>query len=477
MLLRFVVEPEKKVSVVYDVDVAVAGAGVSGVFAAIAAARNGADTVLIDRFGTVGGNMGPGLIAGGSLTGWPIKHMLGPGLGGFAGIPKEFIERHAALGGGSIPPYSQNQYLRDSNVASYVSLKMLEESGVKLILSSYVADPILEGKLARGIFVENKSGRQAIRAKVVIDATGEADVARRAGAPIIYPKTSYHETDGHAPTGMGLFFALGGVDWAEYESYKGDQQKPSEEDVGWSKDTLGFVPPGHLLPLVRKAWESGEYRIVQEIDGLGSVRSGELARMHGGDGLAWGRIGPERREEISAGDGLHISKLEAKVRMYIFETAQFWKRNVPGFGNSYLLCVAPFFGARGGPCIEGEYTVTMDDVKAGRRFPDVLFIFDHIRPGGAYVGNWTDFPYRAMLPRKVDGLLAVGRSASCIPDTLLRGRMMVMHMGQAGGTAAALAVKNRVAPRELDVKELQGTLLEAGFYLGDRSRLRELGLG
>ncbi len=471
------IEPGKKVPVIYDVDVAVAGGGVSGVFAAIAAARNGADTVLIDRFGTVGGNMGPGFIAGGSLSGWPVRHMLGPGLGGFAGIPKEFIERHAALGGGCIPPYSQGQYLRDSNVASYVGLKMLEESGVRLMLSSYIADPILEGNRIQGVFVESKSGRRAVRAKVVIDATGEADVARRAGAPILYPKTSYHEMDAHAPTGMGLFFALGGVDWEEYAAYRRAHGKPSEQDLNWSREALGFVPPGHLLPLMRKAWESGEYRIVQEIDGLGRLRSGELSQMHGADGLAWGRLGPERREEISAGDGLHISKLEAKVRMYIYESAQFWKRHVPGFGNSYLLCIAPFFGARGGPCIEGEYTVTMDDVKAGRRFPDVLFIFDHVTPGGAYVGNWTDFPYRAMLPRKLDGLLASGRSASCIPDTLLRGRMMVMHMGQAAGTAAALAVKDRVTPKELKVKELQGMLLEAGFYLGDGARLRELGLG
>jgi len=118
----------------------------------------------------------------------------------------------------------------------------------------------------------------------------------------------------------------------------------------------------------------------------------------------------------------------------------------------------------------------MEDVKAGRRFPDVLYIFDHVEPGGAYLGKWTDFPYRAMLPKKVDGLLAVGRSASCIPDTLLRSRPMVMHMGQAGGTAAALAVKNHVTPRELNVKELQETLLDEGFYPGDRARLKELGL-
>ena len=209
--MSFVTEPEKHVPIVYDVDVAVAGSSVSGVFAALAAARNGAETVLIDRFGSVGGNIGPGMICNGTLaSGQPhvkagYQASVFPG---FMGIPKEFIERHVALGGGCIPPYSECHYLMDSNIASYTALKMLEESGVNLLLSTYAADPILEGNSVKGIFIENKSGRQAVKAKVVVDATGEADVAKRAGVPILYPKTIYHEIDGHAPTGMGLPFVL-----------------------------------------------------------------------------------------------------------------------------------------------------------------------------------------------------------------------------------------------------------------------------
>ncbi len=90
--------------------------------------------------------------------------------------------------------------------------------------------------------------------------------------------------------------------------------------------------------------------------------------------------------------------------------------------------------------------------------------------------KWVDVPYRVMLPRKIDGLLAVGRSASGIPDTLLRNRMAVKHMGQAGGTAAAIAARKGISPRELDVRELQRALLDAGFYLGPPARLKELGL-
>ena len=352
------------------------------------------------------------------------------------------------------------------------------------MLSAYVADPILTDNTVQGIFVENKSGRQAVKAKVVVDATGEADVARRAGAPILYPKTRYHEIDGHAPTGMGLSFVLGGVAWEKYEAY-GKEYTPSEEDIQWSKETLGaqkterFIR-GHILTFIREAWEKGAYRI-PEIE-LGEVKIGisiGIGKLKD-EGLAGGSVAPARVEEINIGDGLHISKLEAKLRMCIFETVQFYKQYVPGFENAYVLLIAPFLGARGGPCIEGEYTLTMEDCKAGRRFDDVIYLYGEFRAlrttceQGAC--KWTDVPYRVMLPKKVDGLLAVGRSASGIPDTLLRNRMAVKHMGQAGGTAAALCAKQDNSPKELDVKELQSVLLDAGFYLGDRARLKELGL-
>jgi hypothetical protein len=183
---------------------------------------------------------------------------------------------------------------------------------------------------------------------------------------------------------------------------------------------------------------------------------------------------------LDAGDGLHISALEVKLRARIFETFYFWKQYVPGFEAACLLCIAPFLGCRGGPCIKGDYTLTMDDCRAGKRFEDVIYIYGEFRAlrytceRGAC--KWVDVPYRVMLPQKVDGLLAVGRCASGIPDTLLRNRMAVKVMGQAGGTAAALAAKRGIPPRQLEVKELQDLLLDAGFYLGDRHRLKELGL-
>jgi hypothetical protein len=123
----------------------------------------------------------------------------------------------------------------------------------------------------------------------------------------------------------------------------------------------------------------------------------------------------------------------------------------------------------------------MEDCRAGRKFGDVVYVYGEFRAlrWSAEQGDvrWVDVPYRVMVPRAVDGLLAVHRSASGKPDTLLRNRMAVKVMGQAGGTAAAICARRGITPRELDARELQLSLLDQGFYLGDRHRLRELGLG
>jgi len=489
----FVVEPQKRVPVAYDVDVVVAGAGVAGVFAAIAAARNGARTVLVDRFGSVGGNIGPGLICGGCLASGrphPKAPWNAPVYPGLLGIPREFLERHASLGGESVPPYSRNHYLKDSNIATYVMLKMLDEAGVRPILSAYAADPIKEGDMVRGLFVETKSGRQAVKAAVVIDATGEADVSRRAGAPVLHPKDEYHEVDGHGPIGMGMVFVVTRVDWQRFDEFN-HSHPLSDEDLKWAQETLGekevklIRARSPLLSCIRQACNDGDYPKLTVIEGLGQAVFSLLKKTQStysceSEGYAWGAVGPPRTEKLDVGDGLQMSDVEFRLRMLIFERLQFYHKYVPGFENAYLLMVAPYLGARGGVCIEGEYTLTMDDCKAARRFDDVVYLYGEFRALKYTCEQgepaWVDMPYRVMLPKKVDGLLAVGRCASGIPDTLLRNRLAAKYMGQVGGMAAAMAAREGVSPKRIDVKKLQRALLDAGFHLGDRHRLKELGL-
>jgi len=487
-LTEYVIEPEKRVTVIHDVEVAVAGGGVSGAFAAMAASMHGASTLLIERFGNLGGNIGPGMICQGHMSSGqphpkaPYEAGIYPG---FMGLAKEFIERYRDLGGGCLPPDSPCHYPRDSNIASYVMGKMLEEKGVELMLSTYASDPIVNGDRVRGIFVEGKSGRRAVRAEVVIDATGDVDVVRRAGAPIMRPRQEYQEQDGHSPTGMGFSFVIGGIDWERYLPYE-RQHPPSEGDIQWARDSLGEekarkFEKSSVLGFLKRAWAEGKYGR-QEIQ-IGGSKVGTKVSFSriGEEDLAWGLAAPERVEALDVGDSGQISILEAKLRAYVFETVQVFRDYMPGFEDAYLLTIAPYLGSRGGPCIEGEYTLTLDECKAAKRFDDVIYLYGEFRAlrHTCEEGEcrWTDVPYRVMVPKRIDGLLCTGRSASGIPDTLLRNRMAVKHMGEACGTAAALCVRKKVAPRDLDVRELQRVLLDSGFYLGDDGRLRELGLG
>ena len=437
-------EPAREIPVVYDVDVAVAGGGVSGVNAALAAARGGADTVLIERQNVLGGNYGPGWRPPGGRREAIKKPREEPT--GFVGLTAEILKRLEAFGMGQTGPtvHGAKNWMTESMATEYILLKILQESGVKLMLDTFASDPMRENGSIRGLLVENKSGRGAVRAKVLIDATGEADLARRAGAPIIYPDASYHEMDLHAPTGVGGQYAILGIDWERYGAYlESEPEEPEEPEE----------PNPIKVPIPR--WQV--------------------------DGIAFGMTGrkPPLEPGIDVGDGLHISELEEAFHISVFEKVQRWKKELPGFERAELLAITPFLGARGGPCIEGEHVVTMDDVLAGRQFPDNLyvFIFRPPRPVGTRPpSKWTELPYRCMVPKGIDGLLCTGRSASSIPDTLLRKRHMIGMMGQAAGTAAAMCAAQGVAPRDLDVQPLQRTMLAAGFHLGSDERLWELGL-
>jgi len=484
------VEVKKSVPVVSQVDVLVVGSGIAGSTAAITAAREGARTMVVDRFGYPGGNMGPGLIGGAPNLELP-QSMAKTGL---PGIPGELVRRCEKYCNAQL----FNHYFRDSQVISSVLLKMMQEGGVKLMVNTYAADPIMEENKVIGLLVENKSGTQAIKAKVTIDATGDADVAFRAGAPLDNGSSLFH---------AGIYFAMGNVNVEKYEKvfFRRDLKK---EDLNWAENIAGkrleHLKP--LIPYYRKAWESGEYQFIQKIDNRWSIlcdhgifrsisgvqyvpdplRKGKYGVL----GALVGVWGPRDKQNVeTSGSASLMNKLEVSSRIYIFETAQFLRKYVPGFEESYLHFVAPYFHARGGRSIISEYSLTMKDLEQERRHDDVIFLscvpnfprgFDRVVTGEEVYGytpeKTFDFPYRQLLPKKIEGLLAAGRSAIIQPP-VTRVRWMVFLMGQAAGAAAALAARKGVIPRELNVRELQ-RLLYHNYQvpLGDEKRLRELGL-
>ena len=444
-----VTEPEKKIPVIYDVDVAIAGGGIAGTIAALAAARNGAKTLVIDRFGSFGGNMGPGMFGGGSMhyalqDDEALVNKIGLG-----GIPEEFLRRiifsrpnadgiteemckeleSARLNvpelrvgaGGGLPGYAI-----DSHAASHVAFRMMAESEVQMLLSVYVADPIMEGSKVNGVTVETKSGRLAVKAKVVIDATGEGDVAFRAGAPML-----------NRSPNCGVAFAIKGVDWETYQKH------------GNPKEADGF-------------------HYVREIADYPKAGVG-IGLKPPKDDICFGRTGGGA-EGIDFSDAKQITLIEREHREHVFEYAAFMRKHARGFENSYLLFVAPYLGARGGRTIDPVQRVTNADLMAHRKFDDVIYIYFHDKSP-----DFCDVPYRIMLPKQIDGLLAAGRSGLYYGPNF-RQRWSVMLNAQAAGIAAAFSVAEGVEPRNLDVKKLQKALVKLGCPLGDERRIKELGL-
>ncbi|MEW6751782.1 MAG: FAD-dependent oxidoreductase [Candidatus Latescibacterota bacterium] len=443
--------PARSVPVVHEVDVVVAGGGVAGIIAAVAAARFGARTLLVESFACLGGNMGPGLFAGGSLH--LALHNPEAFPRGLGGIPAEFNRRVVEGEDRRVG----SDYFRDSAAVAAVAQRMLEEAGAQVLLSAVVCDVILPGGAVRGVFVETKSGTLAVRSRAVIDCTGTADVADRAGAGVVeLPENP----------SMGIHFALACVDWAAYQQALAARGPLSPEDQAW----VDSHAPGStaFLPWARQAWEAGEFRIVDSVLGFATLEV-TLKAPSGDPPLAHCRTRVNGR--FHPGDALALSRIQQAMYPWVHDFARFVRARVPGFERSYLHTVSPYFHARGGKSLDSVYVVTHADVERGARFDDVVFLFyNDKRPG------CCDIPYRMLLPRTVDGLLAAGRSA-VRRGPQIRQRHSLQLMGQAAGVAAALAVEQGVEPRQVDVHRLQRALHALGCELGGEERLRQLGIG
>jgi hypothetical protein len=311
---------------------------------------------------------------------------------------------------------------------------------------------------------------------VVVDATGDADVAARAGAPV---------SDGSSLFGPGLYFSLANVDIKRFVDQVADVE-PDEADVEWMQQQapglIGRSPyTTALARYYRAAWEADEYRFFRDVPDLGQVfcdhgifrsvvgvqyrrdplRAGKCGLIGAMVGYRSSGAGP------TSGSPEVMTALETASRRFAFETARFLVRRVPGFEKAYLHMVSPYFGCRGGRSFIPRYRLTPEDVSEGRRHDDVVFL------GGThairaqtgrdanveYAGTF-DWPYRQLLPQQIDGLLGAGRACIVPPPHGLRIRWQMLMTGQAAGVAAALSSARDVAPGELDVSALQSVLRE-----------------
>jgi hypothetical protein len=396
-------------TIVARYEVVVGGGGPSGVIAALAAARSGANTLLIERYGFLGGNGTAGLMT--CYNGF--RNQRPPeALQTVKGIPAEYIAEIVRLGGvadaDSYPkpfhdvttgdiPYCVGY---DPEAAKVAALNMIKKEGVTLLLHSWIVGPMLDGSRVTGVVVESKSGRQAIAADVVIDATGDGDIAARAGAPFMQPVE--YGTGNRMP--MTLMYRLGGVPSSAKGSY-------------------------------------------------GGIRIGDRV-------VRWG---PQFQ-----GDGLNVQDLteaEVETRLSLWDQVQ-EMREKPGMNSLYLMETATNVGVRETRRILGEYVVTEQDAIKGTRFLDVIAISSNPMP--SYHGKrfffehpGFDIPYRSLVPQKIDGLVLTGRCISCEQGPFQSARSMApaMAIGHASGCAAAIAARDNVPPRKLDVKMLQELLM------------------
>jgi hypothetical protein len=457
--LEFYREEARDIPIAHRADVIVVGGGVAGVSAAIASARTGAGTLLIERYGALGGNLTIGLLeASMSFHDRQGKQLIG-------GIPDEIIQRLKAAGGtvghvvddvgyaGTVTPY-------DPEELKMVCLDMTQEAGVRLLLHTWVVRAVRSGDRLTGVLIENKSGRQLVEAKVFVDCSGDADVAALAGVEFVKGR----EGDGLTQP-MSILFKLGNV---EVDGVLAYVESHPEDFKTWDR-VLSRLRTSKSIHL----WGFGSILEKGYADGALPFHRTE---MHV-------QIDPERGEAIInatrfAGDGTKaedLTRAEIALRGQVKALVAHMKAACPGFGRSYLMTTAMGAQVRETRRIVGEYTLTKEDVVEGTPFADTVvlsgFPADLHNPTGTgmefHITKTHQIPYRCLVPKIVDGLLVAGRCVSGTREALgaIRQTAPAMAMGQAAGTAGALSVLTQCAPRALSVELLRNELRKAAVIL------------
>ena len=424
---------EKSVTVPsFQWDVIIAGAGPAGIAAAVGSARLGAKTLLIERYGFLGG-----MATAGVVHPWMTFHAGGKQL--VAGVLQDIIDRLKERGAYKISSHFGNvHHCFDPEHLKQVELELVLEAGVQLMLHTFVVDAIREGDGICGVVTESKSGREEHRGSVIVDATGDGDVAAHVGAE--YEKG--RPEDGLMQP-MTLHFRMGGVDVP---------RMPSREEI------------------------NGMYVSAKERGEIDNPR----------ENLLWFDTTHEDQIHFNTTRVTHVdgtsrddlTKAEIEARRQTWEVVSFLQQRVPGFEEAYLLWTAPQIGVRETRRIMGDYVLTEEDVLGARKFPDAITLgsydIDIHNPAGTGTiikrlpaGEYYAIPYRCLLPRGLQGLLVAGRPISTTHEahSSVRIQAICSGMGHAAGIAAALAARGSTVPRALDVNVIQSEIVAQGGIL------------
>lgn len=445
---KTILEPAGEVKVCYEADVVVVGGGPGGHSAAMAAARNGAKTVLLERYGHLGGMATGGIVI-------QVPHMSDGGKEPIiAGLCLEWLERLDAIEGGVLRPRMEDLGSSDPELVKYWSrfmgnivngkikhtawvdpelLKcvlndMVENAKIKLFLHSWGTRAIVESGKVKGVIFESKSGRQAVLGNIIIDGTGDGDLLPSAGAEF----DAYLDPTSRSSM-LALVFRLGNCDYQKLCDFR--EAQPEKFQQLLMRDMPAFAGT-RLMPLP-------------------SPRND----------VVWVNNWIPNLNCMNVED---LTTLEVEMRKMMRRGVEFLKKNVPTFENCFILDTASQTGTRGGRRLVGEYVITKEDFATSKKFDDAIAVFPRMGPpGGQEEVKHVYVPYRALVPAKIEGLLVAGRSFSSDYFTNNMANLIphCIAMGQAAGTAAALAVKGGISARKVDSKTLQKKLIEQGVPL------------
>jgi hypothetical protein len=462
---KMIREPAREIRVCREVDVVVVGGGPGGIGAAIAAARSGAKTVLVERYGHLGGMATGGLVnIIPNLSDISGKQQL-------FGLNQELIDRLDVRGGTSYPKKEHwgttdkkvVDYYLDANISWFYIrndpnignknrvlytavvdpeiLKdelndMVTEAGVDLFLHSWGTQPIMDGNTVKGIIFESKSGRQAMLGKVTIDSTGDGDIFVAAGA----------EFDGNLDFGrrtswLAIVFWVANIDFKRFEAFRASQ-------------------PEKYAELMQE---------LQKQNGFPFYFKGVLENQ---ENVAWYHCFLPRSDgkASDAKDVEELTRTEVIGRKRALITYDFMKKYVPGFEKSFIMLTAPQLGLQGGRRVIGEYVLTKKDLESDEIFDDTIAVLANNDNGEISAKHPTlCIPYRCLVPRQVDGLLVACRAFSS-DDSVNHQFNIIPHCicyGQAAGTAAAIAADAGIEPRKVDYKTLYTDMVKQGVKLPD----------
>ena len=442
-------------------DLIVIGGGPAGAMAAIAAGRNGAKTLLVEQCGCLGGAL-TSCGTGPQMTFHAGKRQV------IEGMPGEFVRRMVKEGFSpghmeDFVGYASSVTPFDAEGMKLVLENMVLESGAELLYHTvYTGCYAQDGKIS-AVKLFSKNGFFDASAKIYVDASADADLAVHAGVSAQFGR----EQDGLAqPMTMNM------------KLYNVDREKVIDYILRDKDDMLHTIPFERLREIPRTGLQGG-YSIVQKAKDAGkfTIDRNQLLCFETNNCGEF-IVNMSRIIKKSGVDPFDLSAAEIEGRRQCFELFRFLRENIPGFENSVIHSTGPNIGIRESRRIHGVYTLTAEDLLANVMFDDAVamagYPIDIHSPDGGQTnhaflkaGSWYSVPYRSLISREIQNMIVAGRCLSASHEALAAVRVtpLVMAMGQAAGTAAALAAKTGTAVQDIDIRALRETLMKDGAFL------------